>query len=198
MGIDTKHASIFQYTSPYPKSKSAVYPQRVDGTLMMLQVGNLSYRGCSRRLTVPVDMVKTSVTLIQRSAEYRADEITVKKVLSHPKMHAVTNTELIEIKGDKFVKSITYLDKNTGKNVELPVAGIFVEIGSLPNTDFLKDVVDLSPTGHVVTDPRNQKTSVPGIWAAGDVTDGLYHQNNIAVGDAVKAVEDIYLFLHKK
>ena len=113
-------------------------------------------------------------------------------------MRAITNTELIEIKGDKFVSSLIYLDKNTGQKIELPVSGIFVEIGSLPNTDFLKGVVNLNPTGHIMTDPRTQQTSLPGIWAAGDVTDGPYHQNNIAAGDGTKALEDIYLHLHAK
>ena len=139
-----------------------------------------------------------SVTIIQRGTEFRADEETVKKVLEHPNVKAIKNTELVEVKGDKFVTSLTYLDKNTNQNVELAVSGIFVEIGSLPNTDFLKGVVNLNETNHVVTNPKDQKTSVPGIWAAGDVTDGLYHQNNIAAGDGVKALEDLYLYLRAK
>jgi thioredoxin reductase len=136
-----------------------------------------------------------SVTLLQRGPEFRADDGTILKVLENPNMKAVKNTELIEIRGDKFVSSLTYLDKNTNDKVELPVTGVFVEIGSLPNTDFLKGVVELTPDNHVVTNPKDQKTSVEGIWAAGDVTDGLYHQNNIAAGDGVKALEDLYLWL---
>lgn len=139
-----------------------------------------------------------SVTLIELESKYRADEITVKKVLSHPNMHGITNAKLTEIKGDKFVSSLVYVDSTTSKNVELPVTGIFVEIGAMPNTDFLKGVVNLNKSGHIITDPRTQKTSLPGIWAAGDVTDGLYHQNNIAAGDGTKALEDIYLFLNAK
>jgi len=81
---------------------------------------------------------------------------------------------------------------------ELPVGGIFVEIGQLPNTEFLKGVVSLNEHGHVITDPRTQKTGVPGIWSAGDCTDVLYHQNNIAAGDAVRALEDIFQYLHSK
>ena len=62
----------------------------------------------------------------------------------------------------------------------------------------MKGVVDINQYGNIVVDPKNQKTSCDGIWAAGDSTDGLYHQNNIAAGDAVKALEDIYLHLHTK
>lgn len=181
------------------ENKGITYCASCDGPLFtdmdvaVIGGGNAAFESAAQLLAYC-----KSVTLIQRSAEYRADEITVKKVLSHPKMHAVTNTELIEVRGDKFVNSLVYLDKNTGKNVELPVAGIFVEIGSLPNTDFLKGVIDLDSTGHAITDPCTQQTSLTGIWAAGDVTDGLYHQNNIAAGDGVKALENIYLHIHTK
>ena len=65
-------------------------------------------------------------------------------------------------------------------------------------TKFAEGVVELNLHKQVVVDPKTQRTSVSGIWAAGDCTDGLYHQNNIAMGDAVKALEDIYLHLHAK
>jgi thioredoxin reductase len=91
-----------------------------------------------------------------------------------------------------------YTDTKTGVDTEIPVTGIFVEIGSIPNTDFAKDLIKLDEYNRIVVDPRNQRASVDGVWAAGDVTDGLFHQNNIAAGDAVKAVEDIYLWLHAK
>lgn len=139
-----------------------------------------------------------SVTLIQRGKDYRADPITVEKVLANPKMKAITNTELLEVKGDKFVSGLSYKDLNDGQVKELPASGIFVEIGLIPSTDFVKDIVPLDETGHVITDPRTQATGTKGIWAAGDCTDGLYHQNNIAVGDAVKALEDIYMHLHTR
>jgi len=140
-----------------------------------------------------------SVTIIHRSPDFnRADSITVEKVLSHPNMRAVKNVEITEVKGDKFVNAIVYRDKETNKVTELPVGGIFVEIGQLPNTEFLKGVVDLNDYGHVVIDPRTQKTNTQGIWSAGDCTDVLYHQNNIAAGDAVRALEDIFQYIHSK
>ncbi len=75
--------------------------------------------------------------------------------------------------------------------------GIFVEIGQIPNTSFVKDIVDLDNINKIIVDPMTQMSSMPGIWAAGDCTNGRYHQNNIAVGDAVKALEDAYMWLHK-
>jgi len=139
-----------------------------------------------------------SVTLLNRSADFRADPVTVKKVLANPKMKAIMNAELVEIKGDKFVKSIVYKDATSGENAEFPTEGIFVEIGLLPSTDFAKDIVELNKYGQIMIDPLTQKTKTEGIWAAGDSTNVLYHQNNIAAGDAVRALEDIYLNIHAK
>lgn len=137
-----------------------------------------------------------SVTLLNRSGYYKADEMTVEKVLSHPNMKGLLNAEPIEIKGDKFVNAILYKDTITGEEKELPVTGVFVEVGLIPNTSFLESVVPTNERGQVLIDPKNQRTQTLGIWAAGDCTDTLYHQNNIASGDAVRALEDIYLYIH--
>ena len=137
-----------------------------------------------------------SVTLINRRDEYRADPTTVEKVLSNPKVTAITNSEIIEIKGDNFVKSIVVKNLVSGETKEIEMQGIFVEIGAIPNTDIVKDLVELNEMGAIKIDPRTQRTSLPGIWAAGDCTDVLYHQNNIAAGDGVKALEDIYIGLN--
>jgi alkyl hydroperoxide reductase subunit F len=137
-----------------------------------------------------------SVTSVNRSDSFRADEVTVAKVLSHPNMKVVKNAVLKEIKGEKFVTSLTY--EKDGKNEEIQVTGIFVEIGLVPTTNFVKELVPLNQYGQIIVDPKTQKTQIDGVWAAGDSTDGLYHQNNIAAGDAVKALEDIYLFLHAR
>lgn len=135
-----------------------------------------------------------SVTLIHRHDTFKADAITVEKVLAHPNMHVITNASPIKIEGEKFVKSITY--KNAlDEEVTLPVAGIFVEIGMIPNTAYAKDAVALDDYGRVTIDPWTQATTTPGIWAAGDCTNVKYHQNNIAAGDAVRALEDIYVHL---
>ncbi|MBY0537886.1 FAD-dependent oxidoreductase [Patescibacteria group bacterium] len=135
-----------------------------------------------------------SVTLIHHSDTFKADAITVEKVLAHPNMRVIKNAEPIRIEGEKFVNSITY--RNTeGEEVTLPAAGIFVEIGMIPNTDYAKEAVTLDAYGRVEIDPWTQATTTPGIWAAGDCTNVKYHQNNIAAGDAVRALEDIYVHL---
>ncbi|MFA6552522.1 MAG: FAD-dependent oxidoreductase [Candidatus Paceibacterota bacterium] len=139
-----------------------------------------------------------SVVLLHYRDEFKADPVTVKKILSNPKMHAILNAEITEVIGDKFVTGVSYKNKETGDKINLPAQGIFVEIGALPTTDFAKDLVNRNEKGQIIIDPKSQRTSVEGVWAAGDCTDGLYHQNNIAAGDAVKAIEDIYMWLNAK
>ncbi len=139
-----------------------------------------------------------SVTILHRSDTFRADQITVEKVLQNPKVKAVKNVELLEVIGEQFVSGISYKDKTTGEITTLPVTGIFVEIGQIPNTSFVKSLVNLDKYEKILVDPMTQQTSLQGIWAAGDATNGTYHQNNIAAGDAVKALENIYYWLHTK
>jgi thioredoxin reductase len=139
-----------------------------------------------------------SVTLLSRG-EFKADPVSVEKALADPKMKAVANAIPTEVTGDKVVRSIIY---STSKpfavnNIELPTDGIFVEIGHIPATSFVENLVEMDEIKRIKIDHKTQRTSQNGIWAAGDCTDTLYHQNNIAAGDAVKALEDIYLELQK-
>lgn len=139
-----------------------------------------------------------SVTLLESGDCMKADKITIEKVMAYPNFRCFKNIELVRVEGNKFVESLTYKDKETKEEKTIQVSGIFVEIGQTPNTLFIKDLVKINGQGKIVTDPVTQRTSVDGIWAAGDCTDGKYNQNNIAVGDAVKALEDAYLWLKTK
>lgn len=137
-----------------------------------------------------------SVTLIHRNENFdRADATTVRAVLTHPNMKVLKNHEPVEVKGEAFVKSIVVKNKETGGTTEIPCAGVFIEIGMLPATSLVDGVVERDALGRIKIDAKNQRTNTSGVWAAGDCTDELYHQNNIAAGDAVKALEDIYFYL---
>lgn len=135
-----------------------------------------------------------SVTLLSRSAP-RADAITVEKLKLNQKFTLIENAIPTKVDGSMFVESISY-KQNDDEEVTLSVSAVFVEIGQIPATSFATDIVAMTPTNNIVINPRTQETSTKGIWAAGDCTDVLYHQNNIAAGDAVRALEDIYLHLH--
>lgn len=138
-----------------------------------------------------------SVTLLNRSEKLRADEVTVAAALKHPNFRIIKNARATEVVGEKFVTGLRYKDVITNEETLLPITGVFVEIGLLPNTEWLGAAVGLSAIKQVIVDPKTQRTSHPRIWAAGDCTDGPYHQNNIAAGDAVKALEDIYMFINR-
>ena len=138
-----------------------------------------------------------SVTLVNRSDKFRADEITVAAARAHPNMRILTNVEPVAVEGVQFVTGFKYRNVQTGEVATLPVAGIFVEIGLIPNSAWVGDTLQKNAIGQIKVDARSQRASHPRAWAAGDITDGIYHQNNIAAGDAVKALEDIYMFLRK-
>lgn len=135
-----------------------------------------------------------SVTLISRSAP-RADAVTIEKLKTNTHFTLIENAIPTKVEGSVFVESLTY-KKDKEEEIVLPVAAIFVEIGQVPATSFVDGIVEMTATKNIVINPRTQETSVKGIWSAGDCTDVLYHQNNIAAGDAVRALEDIYLHLH--
>lgn len=139
-----------------------------------------------------------SVTLLHRHAEFKADAVTVEKAREHQNMRILPNAEPTEVLGEQFVSGLRYRDKATGEVKDLPVTGVFVEAGVLPNTEFADSLVELDSIRRIKVDPRNQRTNIEGVWAAGDATDELYHQNNIAAGDGVKALEDIYLWVKKQ
>ena len=138
-----------------------------------------------------------TVTLFNRGDTFKADAISVHAALSHPNMRVVKNSEIVEVVGAQFVTGLRWKDTLSGKEELLLVEGIFVEIGLLPNTEWVGNVLDMNEVKQIKVDPRTHQTSHPAIWAAGDCTDGLYHQNNIAAGDAVKALEDIYMSLRR-
>src|SRR3989344_126591 len=140
----------------------------------------------------------TKVYIVNRSEEFRGDPVTRERIFKSPKLVPIVNADIQEVKGDKFVSGLVYKDSKTGEVKEIPVQGIFVEIGSVPNSAMVKDLVQLTPAGDVVIDHKTARTSVEGIWAAGDVTDQPYKQNNISMGDSVKALEDCYLWLRKQ
>lgn len=179
------------------ENKGVTYCASCDGPLFADQDvavvggGNAGFETCAQLLAYC-----KSVTLIHRHNDFaRADAATVEAVLKHPNMKVLKDCEPVEVKGSQFVSGLVVKNKETNDTQELPVAAVFVEIGMLPSTDLVQGLVDLDEFNRIKINPKNQHTSTDGVWAAGDCTDELYHQNNIAAGDAVKALEDVYFWL---
>jgi alkyl hydroperoxide reductase subunit F len=179
-------------------AKGIVYCASCDGPLftgkdvVVIGGGNAGFETAAQLLAYA-----KSVTLLHRGPEYKADPVTVDVVLKDPKMTGITNANITEVFGENFVKGIKYTDES-GEEKTLNVEGVFVEIGNVPTTGMLKDVIELDEFNRIEIDPWTQQTKTEGIWAAGDCTNIRYHQNNIAAGDAVKALEDIYLWIKKQ
>jgi NADH-dependent peroxiredoxin subunit F len=174
--------------------KGVMYCATCDGPLFSgMPVAVIGGGNAALEAVLQLSQYASHVTLLHRSAAFRADEITVHEVEKLENVSMYKNVKLMEVKGEAFVSSIVYSIND--EVTDLPVNGIFVEIGQLPNTDLAKEVVAIDEHGKIIVDPMNQRTNTPGIWAAGDCTNGLYHQNNIASGDAVKAIEDLYVWI---
>ena len=127
------------------------------------------------------------VWVIEYDGQLRADAILKAKLQSLPNVTVITAAQTTEITGDGArVTGLAYRDRQSGARHTLELAGVFVQIGLIPNTDWLKGVVKLSPRGEIEVDARGQ-TSVPGVFAAGDCTVVPYKQIVIAVGEGAKA-----------
>jgi alkyl hydroperoxide reductase subunit F len=120
------------------------------------------------------------------------DEIRRNQVLASDKIEVNTSAQVTAIRGEKFVQAIDFTRKEAERSLE--VAGVFIEIGSIPSTDFLPPEVDLNELGEVVIDSNN-RTSVPGLFAAGDATNVVEKQIIIAAGEGAKAALSAYAWL---
>ncbi|MRW90381.1 alkyl hydroperoxide reductase subunit F [Duganella sp. FT80W] len=127
------------------------------------------------------------VTLIEFGAELRADAVLQRKLRSLPNVDVIVSAQTTEIHGDgKIVNALSYKDRVSGEAKKVELEGVFVQIGLVPNTEWLKDTVALSRHGEIEVDARGQ-TSLPGVFAAGDVTTVPYKQIIIATGEGAKA-----------
>ncbi|MYM91221.1 alkyl hydroperoxide reductase subunit F [Rugamonas sp. FT82W] len=127
------------------------------------------------------------VTLIEFGAELRADAVLQRKLHSLPNVTVIVSAQTTEIHGDgKIVNGLSYNDRVSGEAKKVELEGVFVQIGLVPNTEWLKGTVALSRHGEIEVDARGQ-TSIPGVFAAGDVTTVPYKQIIIATGEGAKA-----------
>ena len=136
------------------------------------------------------------VYVIHRRDAFRSDEITLDKVKSNPKVEFVLNSVPIEIKGDKFVKSIIVENVNTKEKREIESNGMFVEIGYIIETDFVKEFVTVNSSNEITVN-EHCETGYPGIFAAGDLTNVPYKQTVISAGMGATAGLSAYNYLMK-
>lgn len=135
------------------------------------------------------------IYLIMRGEKLKGDPVNQGKVTQSPKVQIIESAEVQEILGNRTVTGLRYKEKKTGEIKELSVSGVFIQIGLIPNSEFIRPLIDTNEAGEIVVDHATGKTSKIGIFAAGDVTNDPFKQNNIAAGDGVRAALSAYDFV---
>ena len=137
----------------------------------------------------------SKVTIVHRREDFRASKVMSARALANPKVDVIWNTTVAEVHGDDAVSGVTLNDVRTDRSRTFAADGLFVAIGHDPNTALFRGKLALDDEGYVtVAEPRTA-TSVPGVFAAGDVTDRIYRQAVTAAGQGCKAAIDAERFL---
>ncbi len=170
------------------RGKGVAYCPHCDGPLFKgKRVAVIGGGNSGVEAAIDLAGVVEHVTLIEFDSQLRADAVLQKKLYSMPNVTVIVSALTTEVHGDGAkMTGLTYKDRNSNGMFRLDVAGVFVQIGLLPNTDWLKDTIALSPRGEIEVDARGQ-TSVPGVFAAGDCTTVPYKQIIISMGEGAKA-----------
>jgi len=128
------------------------------------------------------------VTVIHRRDQLRADKILQDRAFENQKMEFIWDTVVEKIEGDKFVNNLVLKNVKDGSKEDLPVDGIFIYIGLVPNSDLFRNLLKMTPEGFIITDHKSLETSMPGVYAAGDVIDKELRQIINAAADGATAV----------
>lgn len=140
----------------------------------------------------------SSVTLVHRRDNLRAEKILQERLFKHPKINIVWNNVLEEVVGTESPRSVTGVKLRDVQNnaiTEIGTEGVFIAIGHKPNTDIFKGILDLDEEGYIVTKPGTVRTNIEGVYAAGDVQDKIYRQAVTAAGSGCMAALDAEKYL---
>ncbi|HRM70029.1 alkyl hydroperoxide reductase subunit F [Thauera phenylacetica] len=169
------------------RGKGVAYCPHCDGPLFKgKRVAVIGGGNSGVEAAIDLAGVVAHVTLLEFADDLRADAVLQKKLYSLPNVTVIKSAQTTRVTGTEKVDGLVYKDRNTNAEHRVELEGIFVQIGLLPNTDFLKGTVELSRFGEVIVDAKGQ-TSVPGIFSAGDCTTVPYKQIIIAMGEGAKA-----------
>ena len=135
------------------------------------------------------------VSIVHRRDEFRASKIMQDRALSNPKVDVIWDTEVDEVTGDDAVTGVKLRNVRSGQVTDFATDGVFMAIGHTPNTQLFEGQLELTKTGYIVIEEPTTKTSVPGVFAAGDVTDSIYRQAVTAAGQGCKSAMDAERFL---
>lgn len=156
--------------------------------------------GGNAGLEAALDLTKyaNEIYVLEFAPKLAGDESTQELLRKTQKVEFITNAETQKIQGEQFVTGIIYKDRTSNEIKELKVGGVFVNIGWIPATNFVKGFLELNKWGEIIVKPETGETSRKGIFAAGDATNSLYKQCIIAAGEGAKAALSAYEYLIKK
>ena len=170
------------------KNKGVAYCPHCDGPLFKgKRVAVIGGGNSGVEAAIDLAGIVDHVTLLEFGPQLRADAVLQRKAESLPNVTLIRHAQTTAITGDgQKVNGLTYIDRDSGESHTVPLEGVFVQIGLVPNTDWLKGTLALSKHGEIVVDAKGQ-TSVPGVFAAGDATTVPYKQIIVAAGEGAKA-----------
>ena len=169
------------------KGKGVAYCPHCDGPLFKgKHVAVIGGGNSGVEAAIDLANIVGHVTLFEFASELKADHILQKRLYSLSNVDVILDAQTTEVIGTDKVSGMIYLDRKSNEKKTIELEGIFIQIGLLPNTDFVKNIVDLSRFGEIIVDNHNQ-SSLPGLFAAGDVTTVPYKQIIIAMGEGARA-----------
>jgi alkyl hydroperoxide reductase subunit F len=178
------------------KNKGVAYCPHCDGPLFKgKRVAVIGGGNSGVEAAIDLAGIVEHVTLVEFADALKADAVLVNKLKSLPNVVIHVNAQTTEITGDgSKVNGLSFKDRVSGAEHSVPLEGVFVQIGLVPNTEFLKGTVELSKFGEIVVDAKGH-TNVPGVFAAGDCTTVPYKQIIIAAGEGSKAALSAFDYL---
>ena len=170
------------------RNKGVAYCPHCDGPLFKgKRVAVIGGGNSGVEAAIDLASIASHVTVFEFASSLKADAVLQRKLASLPNATVILNAQSTEVLGDgSRVSALAYLDRTSGKPHTLPLDGIFVQIGLVPNTDWLPSSIETNSFGEILVDARGS-TSVPGIFAAGDCTSIPFKQIIIAAGEGAKA-----------
>lgn len=195
-GLEHRHLNVPGEKEFY--GKGVTYCATCDGPLFKNKTITVVGGGNSALDAIDyMSKIATKVYALVRGDKFKGEEVMIDLVSKHANVEIIYNTEVTEVKGEKFVTSVGIKNNKTGETSDLPLQGVFVEVGYQPNTALYGHLVETTPQGAVIVD-KDCNTSMPGFYAAGDVTTLSYKQIITSGGEGCKAVLTAYTYVQKK
>lgn len=177
------------------RNKGVAYCPHCDGPLFQgKDVAVIGGGNSGIEAAIDLAGIVNHVTVLEFMPELKADAVLQKKLYSLPNVTVLKNVQTKEITGSQKVDGITFVDRATGEESHIDLAGVFVQIGLVPNTDWLADVVERNQIGEIAVDQYNA-TNIPGVFAAGDCTNTPYKQIIISMGTGANAALSAFDYL---